>query len=310
MLIGIDVGRKNTICATAAGQMFFAPSDTPELLKKLREDAEVFLGDFVDSCAIAASEESRAEELKLEAKKSGFRDVNFIRPSIALARQFGGKILFVNWGAKVDISVADKVSVAESETLRDAGGTEFDKLLAEWIMLRIGENSEGAKKFFCDEAEKIKIALSSCESYQWNVEIKRDDFERLIRFHVRRAIHVFDSFCEKYKCERIFVTGGGSKIPLVRKAFESSEWSKNIVFCHSDVVAKCAAKFELPQKDIENFLEIENEIKKISASLAPNQTGALYGLLSKARTHQSNEIADAIKKALGEISRELRPEPS
>lgn len=311
MLIGIDLGRKNSICATVNGQIIpsrsggqFTRSNTPELLKILREDAEVHLGDFVDVCVIALSEKRKQNEIENEAKKSGFDEVYFVEPALAVSQS--EKTLVLNCGAKFDIAVTESNCVLESETLSDVGGDEFDKLLSEWLSLRVGES--GKNKFFLDEAEKIKIALSSCENYSWKVLVSRDDFERLIRFHVRRVAHVFDSMRERHKPLKILIHGGESKIPLVQKIFDDP---KNI-FLSADCVAKGAAKFDLhlPKKQIYNFDEIEGEIKKIIPSLLPQQTSSLFDLLAQARTHQSKEIAETIKKTLGEISQVLRQEPS
>lgn len=305
--IGIDFGSKNIRAALIgrSGESSI-PASTPNSFKILREDAEVFTGDFVDSCVIAVSpgmSEQKRSEVEKYARESGFNEIYIITSHKAVLFDFEKKTpsLVVNFGSNVEVSFSDGFDIAESEMLSDVGGDEFDKIFAEWLSRRSGAIRTG--QFFLPEAEKIKIALSSYESYEWNFAITREEFERLIRFHVRRVAHVVGSMYERRKPEKLVAVGAGFKIPLVREMLEK-EVGK-FVICSNGRVARGAARFSIEQKRSYDFYDIESKIKNINKKLSPGQSESLFNLLSYARKYQSMEMSEIIHTALDNLSKEL-----
>ena len=219
------------------------------LLKLLREDAEAYLNKFIYSCVITVPAYFNSLQrfaVTSAAKEAGFSgEVKILNEPTAAALSVGnkeGRYLVLDFGAgTADISVVEKESnvwhVLESVGTKNIGGYDFDVLFAEWIIARAGlrgiiENAEKLHiwNLFRLQAEKIKIALSTCERYELlpfialdNFEpfiIEREDFNRLIRFHIRRIVNWVKILWEAHKPEKLLLVGGSSKIPLLRQVLE------------------------------------------------------------------------------------------
>jgi molecular chaperone DnaK (HSP70) len=86
------------------------------------------------------------------------------------------------------------------------------------------------------EAESIKIALSSCQSYDWippaleeinasiprgePLKVEREDLERMVRFSIRRVVHIVRRLWLRHEPEHLLLVGGSSRIPLLREILE------------------------------------------------------------------------------------------
>jgi molecular chaperone DnaK (HSP70) len=221
------------------------------LLCALREDAEVFLGQFVSSCVLAVPAVFsllQREAMSRAAEAAGLRKVRIISEPTAAALAFGreGRFLVVDFGAgTVDIAVVDSEEgvwqVLESVGTSKIGGYDFDLALAEWLRERLRlpllPPQDPRWRTLVWEAERIKIALSSCQSYEWlpppmdgiqggsshgieSLQIEREDLERMVRFSIRRVAHVVRKLWTKHEPEHLLLVGGSSRIPLLREILE------------------------------------------------------------------------------------------
>jgi len=255
------------------GELIEAKAETliVPLLKLLREDAEAYLNTFIYSCVItvpACFNSFQRVAVFDAAKEAGFSgEVKILNEPTAAALSVGnkeGRYLVLDFGAgTADISVVEMESnvwhVLESVGTNDIGGYDFDVLLAEWLIERSGlYRNENIKELdiwslFRSQAEKVKIALSAHERYELlpfiateeNFEpivVEREDFNRLIRFHIKRVVNWVKILWEVYNPQRLLLVGGSSKIPLLREMLEQEVASPEYFgYCIDEGVAAGAA---------------------------------------------------------------------
>ncbi|GHS86364.1 heat-shock protein Hsp70 [Synergistales bacterium] len=251
------------------GRRSYSPEELlVPLLCSLREDAEVFLGSLVSSCVLAVPacfSLSQRDAMKRAAKAAGLVESRIVNEPTAAALAFGmeGRFLILDFGAgTVDVSVVESENgvwqVLESAGSPGLGGYDFDLALAEWLRerLRIAPFApdDPLKRSLIVEAENIKIALSSCESFRWtppawggnahsdSITIEREDMERLMRFSIRRMTHSVRRMWERYKPEHLLLVGGSSRIPLLHRILEKEiAKPERLSLCAEESVAAGAA---------------------------------------------------------------------
>jgi molecular chaperone DnaK (HSP70) len=220
------------------------------LLCALREDAEAFLGQFVSSCVLAVPAVFsllQREAMAHAAEAAGLREVRIINEPTAAALAFGreGRFLVLDFGAgTVDVAVVESEGgvwqVLESVGTSKIGGYDFDLALAEWLRERLRlaplPPQDPRWRTLVWEAESVKIALSTCRSYDWippamegvnasvpklePLRVEREDLERMVRFSIRRVIHVVRRLWSRHEPEHLLLVGGSSRIPLLREILE------------------------------------------------------------------------------------------
>jgi molecular chaperone DnaK (HSP70) len=239
------------------------------LLRAIREDAEVFLGRFVSSCVLAVPacfSLAQREAMSQATKSAGLRETRIVNEPTAAALAFGreGRFLILDFGAgTVDVSVVESENkvwqVLESAGSARLGGYDFDIALAEWLSERLRLDpmpiDDPRRRALVLEAENIKIALSSCRSYNWNppaldgrsfppLRVEREDLERMMRFSIRRLIHVVQKLWERYEPERLLLVGGSSRIPLLYEILEGEiARPERLCLCAEESVAAGAALY-------------------------------------------------------------------
>jgi len=250
------------------------------LLKLLREDAEAYLNTFIYSCVItvpACFNSFQRVAILSAAREAGFSgEVKILNEPTAAALSIAneeGRYLVLDFGAgTADISVVEMESnvwqVLESVGTKNIGGYDFDVLLAEWIIERAGlheikENTGNMLiwNLFRSQAEKVKIALSARERYELMpfiaiekdfrpLVIEREDFNRLIRFHIRRIVNWVKMLWEAHNPQKLLLVGGSSKIPLLRQMLEQEIIPPEYFgYCTEDSVVIGAAIHSTASKD-------------------------------------------------------------
>ncbi|MDR1977308.1 MAG: Hsp70 family protein [Synergistaceae bacterium] len=256
--------------ASCGGKTYTAQDILVPLICALREDAEVFLGQFVSSCVLAVPAVFsllQREAMMRAAEAAGLRDARIICEPTAAALAFGreGRFLVLDFGAgTVDISVVESEGgvwqVLESVGTSKIGGYDFDLALAEWLRerLRLPPSPEDSRwRTLVLEAEAIKIALSSCRSYDWippamngvsaapelePLKVEREDLERMVRFSIRRVVHVVRRLWARHEPEHLLLVGGSSRIPLLREILESEiARPERLSLCAEESIAAGAA---------------------------------------------------------------------
>ncbi len=239
------------------------------LLSALREDAEVHLGAFVSSCVLAVPacfSLTQREAVIRAARAAGLREARVVAEPTAAALSFGreGRFLVLDFGAgTVDLSVVESGDgvwqVLESVGSDGIGGHDFDLALADWLRERLLLDALSP----CDprwralvmEAERVKIALSECLAFDWtppplggrglpSLTVQREDLERLMRFPIRRLVHIVRRLWERHEPEHLLLVGGSSRIPLLREVLEREvARPERLSLCAEDAVVRGAALY-------------------------------------------------------------------
>ena len=282
---------------------------------ELREEAEIFFDDLVFSCVLSVPENLTSRQksaIKSKAELSGFRNVNLISEIEALKlavndNEENEKVLIYDFGAsRSHILFFENGSVADSVIIDDVCGNSFDMSFAEYLRER-----KLLKKINDDvlrEAKRLKHVLSVNNSRIWhNAVILRGDFERLIYFPVKRASHVLKRFMRVFRPDRVILTGGCSKIPLVREILDIKEVIDDLISKGCALKARSITKSDTAKnistksQGQSRLREIRAEMLRIEDKLTRNQKDRLYVLFRQAENINDNGITVLIETLLNEI---------
>ena len=263
--VGIDIGSSYSKISSYDEKIIAAMPGCDFL--KLREEAELYFDEPVFSCVIAEGGGKRREDLIFNAKKAGFKNIEIIHSHEAMENNFdnkNGKILVFDLGAsKSEIIFFENSSVIDSEIIQDVCGNEFDKIFASWLSERFSLNLIN-KKDLLTQAEKFKQDLSFNEKISWrDVDILREDFERLIYFSLKRVSHTVERFLDCYAPKEFIITGGCSEIPAVKKIFSElfSNFNFNIEFNKNFIASGAAKKASSLSSSQEHTKRLDNAAK-------------------------------------------------
>lgn len=274
----------------------------------LREEAEIFFDEPVFSCVIAVKDDisrRQRETLRLKAINAGFRDVNITGQFEAMTLGLGDetRTLVCDFGAsRCDFVMIDEGDVIDSES-HDVCGDMFTRIFAEYLCeLRRLKKVDGN---IMNEAKRIMHILSGEESRLWhNVNILRDDFERLIYFPVKRASHTFHRFINVCKPERVILTGGCANIPLVKEFFTGAEVIDDLIVKGASLKGLSLSKQEAKKSIADNVSRIRAlraEILKIEEGLTRQQKDRLYVLFRQAEGINDSGIITMMENLIREI---------
>lgn len=279
---------------------------TPDLLT-LREEAEIYVDEPVFSCVIAVSNSlgtGQREELIFKAKKSGFKNVEIISKHEAISNAVDGskrqstgtplaasdKVLVCDFGASgTEFIFFRNSEVIDSEIIGDVSGFEIDRIFAQWLCERFTLNLI-KKEELLELAEKFKKELSHNEALTWrNIEITRENFERLIYFSIKRTSHTLERFIKCFNPERFIMTGGCSEIPLTKKIFSdlfpNTELIKDLTVLGASARAdSLSSARERKQRSDSNakLREIRGALISLEDLLTRKQKDRLYFLFRQA----------------------------
>ena len=287
--VGLDVGSHTS--KLAGGDKVIDAMPGIDLLN-LREEAEIYFDEPIFSCVIAVPNsltKTGHEKLIFDARKSGFKNIEIISSHEAILNNFENKnekILIYDLGAsKSEITFFNEEKIIDTEIISDICGNEFDKIFASWLSERFTLNLIN-KKDLLAQTEKFKRELSFNEKISWrDVDIFREDFERLIYFSIKRASHTVERFINCYAPKKFIMTGGCVEIPVVKKIFadlfHKVEFNKNLVVLGAAKKANSLSGAKERAKRLDNVAklkEIRGEIITLEDLLTRKQTDRLYAL--------------------------------
>ena len=317
--IAVDAGSHTS--KIAACNKFTAAVDGSDLVK-IREEAEIYFDEPVFSCVIAVPDDCgkrQREELIFNAKKSGFKNIELINSHDAVLNfiEKNKKILVYDFGAsRSEFIFFSDNKVIDSEIIKDICGSEFDKMFASWLRERFNLSLINEKDLLT-QAESFKKELSLNEKITWReTEILREDFERLIYFSVKRALHTAERFIDCYNPDKFILTGGGAEIPVVNKIFADfkPEFNKNLIVSgtakHALQLTQNAKNTKRDVQEIKlKINEIRGSIISIEDMLTRRQKDRLYKLFRQtegmiAGDEASMTLINLLSNLINEIKKE------
>ncbi|MCH2601984.1 MAG: Hsp70 family protein [Pedosphaera sp.] len=232
------------------------------ILKELRAQAEVALGESVDRAVItvpAYFNDAQRQATKLAGKKAGWKVERIINEPTAAALACGLQgspegdqvAVYDLGGGTFDLSILElregvfQVLATHGNTA--LGGDDVDAAIAEWLETKVeGELDAIGKARIREAAEQAKIALSSSDEYRIQLPFLKPDFSLEVNFsradleslarpileqtktHCRQALA--DAGMEAAGLSQVILVGGQTRMPLVRRLvaewFECAEYEE------------------------------------------------------------------------------------
>ncbi len=231
----IEEAPKRKVVVRVKERILTPPQVSSEILRKLKEDAEVLLGGKKITRAIvtvpAYFDESQRQATREAAKLAGLRVPRIINEPTASALAFGlgsepqTVVVYDLGGGTFDISILRidhglfRVKATSGDT--HLGGDDFDMAIALWIKEEFEhehgvslpvENNRNLQAVLRMEAERAKIALTTTnectiympdlvvideQSLDLDVILTRSEFEELIQPYIKRSLEICDSVLEQ-----------------------------------------------------------------------------------------------------------------
>lgn len=227
----------------ALGGKEFSPEEvSAEILKKLKHDAEDFLGEEIEEAVITvpAMFTSTQKSATIKAGElAGFKVERIISEPTAAAMAYGlenmdknQKILVYDFGGgtfdvsilDLDEGILDVIATAGDNYL---GGKNIDELLGKYILSKIGRSDISLERINL-EIEDLKKDLSTLYTTELNIpafrinfEVSRNEFEGLILPLVDKSIDCIHKALSQAKCkvediDIVLLVGGTTRIPLIK----------------------------------------------------------------------------------------------
>ncbi|MBQ7193064.1 MAG: Hsp70 family protein [Synergistaceae bacterium] len=307
--VGIDAGSVSSKLAYSdnLGTRILAEVEGFDAVS-LREEAEIFFDEPVYSCVVAVNETMNSrqrDKLRTSANLSGFRDVEIIGSNEAMILELDddARTLVCDFGAsRSSFTVLEDSEILDSVDV-DVCGNMFDKIFADYLAERKMIKKVDGK--ILREARRIKHILSENTSRLWHsVNIFREDFERLIYFPVKRASHTFNKIKKVWKPERIILTGGCSKIPVVREFFVEAEIFEGLIAKGASLRALSMTKQGTRKNISDNasrIRELRAEILGIEELLTRAQKDRLYMMFRQVEGANDSGIISIMENLVREI---------
>ena len=234
------------------GDKDYSPEEiSAEILKKLKEEAEDFLGEEVNEAVITVpamfNSIQKAATIKA-GELAGLKVERIISEPTAAAMAYGienmekyQKILVYDFGGgtfdvsilELDDGILDVIATSGDNYL---GGKDIDEILIKNISTKIENNIEKIKlKLEVEEAKKKLSTLMGTDiivpELNIDYELKREKFEELISPLVNKTIDFIDKALSSAKLKRedinvVLLVGGTTRIPLVQETLKKIFGSK------------------------------------------------------------------------------------
>jgi len=234
------------------GDKDYSPEEiSAEILKKLKEEAEDFLGEEVSEAVITVpamfNSIQKAATIKA-GELAGLKVERIISEPTAAAMAYGienmekyQKILVYDFGGgtfdvsilELDDGILDVIATSGDNYL---GGKDIDEILMKNISVKIEDNIEKIKlKLEVEEAKKKLSTLMGTDiivpELNIDYELKREKFEELISPLVNKTIDFIDKALSSANLKRedinvVLLVGGTTRIPLVQETLKKIFGSK------------------------------------------------------------------------------------
>ena len=234
------------------GDKDYSPEEiSAEILKKLKEEAEDFLGEEVNEAVITVpamfNSIQKAATIKA-GEVAGLKVERIISEPTAAAMAYGienmekyQKILVYDFGGgtfdvsilELDDGILDVIATSGDNYL---GGKDIDEILIKNISTKIENNIEKIKlKLEVEEAKKKLSTLMGTDiivpELNIDYELKREKFEELISPLVNKTIDFIDKALSSANLKRedinvVLLVGGTTRIPLVQETLKKIFGSK------------------------------------------------------------------------------------
>ena len=332
MTAGINIGIKNIAAAVVkSGKVkLISRREFNNDLIKTREDAEIFLDEFCTACIISLSNNINKDNITRLARSAGINNIKFISELDAVSCYIKNNFKNLNRALIIDVGAgAAKLNLLELEpdgyrliegvVVESVSGNKFDALIAEWLAY-LRPDAARDEKFLLAEAaslkENLNLMLDKIERMLFNVKVNiyREDIERLIKFQVRELAHAARRLNLMHRPEKIFVTGGMAKLPILKSELKDILGSADILFSNEDIVLSGTALYAAKQDNanvnananinvnVKALRDIKLKLVELEYLLNRSQKDRLNNIFDRAERGAANlnlikALADELKDA-------------
>lgn len=261
-----------------AGDKFTAEEISAMILKRIKEDCEIELGEPVSKAVItvpAYFSDPQRQATKDAGKLAGLDVMEVINEPTAAALAYGvtklgtqQRVMVYDLGGGtcdvtiIEISPEGFVKVLATHGNRNLGGYDFDNRLIAYIADQFREQTgadieddDEAMQMLRSKCEEAKIGLSSSEKFRislsamgkkFKTEITRDKFEELIKDLVEETdidieTALDDAGLQPRDIDKVLLVGGSTRVPAVRKFIEARMNMKPSAELNADEVVAIGA---------------------------------------------------------------------
>jgi molecular chaperone DnaK len=240
---------------STSGGSYTAEEVSAIILKRLKEDAELALGEPVVDAVItvpAYFDDARRTATKHAGKIAGLNVLRVLNEPTAAALSFGldtsaeGTVLVYDLGGGTFDVTLMRISNGEFEVLgtdgdRNLGGFDFDNRLIEYLAQKV--EADGGPDLLSDpaqvavlreKAEMAKRSLTtvatttvhvSAEGKPYRIQVERVEFERMTADLLRRTEDLTEMVLEEAglawpQVDHVLLVGGSTRMPMVRALVE------------------------------------------------------------------------------------------
>lgn len=248
------MGERDYMFRTSDGQKYSPEEISAIVLKKMKTDAEAYLGETVDGAVItvpAYFNDAQRKATSDAGEIAGLNVLAIINEPTAAALAFGitkarqeNQIIMVFdlGGGTFDVTImkfeGENIEVLATAGDRKFGGYDFDNRIVEEVIQRAGaagidiENDISSRQNLQLQAEEAKISLSSAKKASivltvggkpFKYSITRDEYTELADSLLERIVATMETACDDAGVEysdldKILLVGGSTRMPMVKDA--------------------------------------------------------------------------------------------
>lgn len=252
-----QIGDPNWRFVTTNGQSYTAEEVSALILKKLKKDAELALGEEVTDAVItvpAYFDDARRTATKQAGQIAGLNVLRVLNEPTAAALSYGlnhqqeGTVLVYDLGGGTfDVTVMDisggNFDVLATDGNRNLGGFNFDNRIANYVLeelakqgvtedlslddaliAEIREKAELAKKTLTNTSQATIFLTVKGEQYR--IQLTRDQFEEMTKDLMNTTRELVEDTLEAAgktwdSVDHLLLIGGSTKMPMVRELMTS-----------------------------------------------------------------------------------------
>lgn len=247
-----QMGDPNWRFESTSGSTYTAEEVSAIILKKLKNDAELVLGEPVTDAVItvpAYFDDTRRVATKQAGKIAGLNVLRVLNEPTAAAISYGlnyennGTVLVYDLGGGTfDVTIMEmndgSFDVLATDGNRNLGGFDFDNRIANYVMEQLESQDAGSNLSLDDslvaeireKSELAKKSLStvtqaniilSVSGKQYRIKITRDHFEEITKDLLRTTEELVEDVMEaagkKWSdIDHLLLIGGSTRMPMVR----------------------------------------------------------------------------------------------
>lgn len=269
---------------STSGTAYAAEEVSAIILRRLKEDAELALGEPVTDAVItvpAYFDDARRTATRHAGKIAGLNVLRVLNEPTAAALSFGldtsaeGTVLVYDLGGGTFDVTLMRISAGEFDVLgtdgdRNLGGFDFDNRLIEYIAAKVEE--QGGPDLLDDNAqvvalrEKAEMAKRSlttvstttvhvsADGRPFRVAVERSEFERITADLVNRTRDLTQHVLEEAgvswgQVDHVLLVGGSTRMPMIRSLVEKLAGKAADRSVHPDEAVALGAAIQAAMED-------------------------------------------------------------